>query len=330
MIESVAYARFGLIGNPSDGYFGKTISAILKNFRAKVTLFESTRIQFVAKGSDELEYESINGLVEDIRIKGYYGGIRLLKASAKKFHDYCTDNGITLPRKNFSIEYDTNIPIRVGLAGSSGIITATMRALSEFYNVQIPKPVLPSLILSVELEELGIGAGLQDRVIQVYEGSVFMDFEKEHLEQTGHGHYHEIDPDLLPPLFIAYNSDLAEGTELTHNNLRVRYNQGDPDVIKGMKRFAELAQESYDLICAGKGSEIGPLIDENFDLRKSLCDLNPSHVKLIEMGRKHSCPVKYAGSGGAIVGMYNGTEKNLGDLQKAFKTIGAKVVAPIF
>ena len=25
-VESVAYARAGLMGNPSDGYFGKTIS----------------------------------------------------------------------------------------------------------------------------------------------------------------------------------------------------------------------------------------------------------------------------------------------------------------
>ena len=330
MIKAVAYARFGLIGNPSDGYFGKTISAILKNFRAKVTLFESPRLQFIAKGSDELEYDSIDSLAEDIRIKGYYGGIRLLKASTKKFYDYCNKNGIELPAKNFSIEYDTNIPVRVGLAGSSGIITATMRALCQFYNVQIPKPVLPSLILKVELEELGIGAGLQDRVIQVYEGSVFMDFEEEHLRKTGHGHYREIDPKLLPPLFVAYNSDLAEGTELTHNNLRVRYNQGDPDVVEGMKNFAQLAQESYDLIISGKGTEIGPLLDQNFDLRKSLCSLNPSHVKLIEMGRKHSCPVKYAGSGGAIVGVYDGSQSKLEELQNSFKTIGAEVVAPIF
>ena len=32
------YARIGLLGNPSDGYFGKTLSLSLKQFKATVTL----------------------------------------------------------------------------------------------------------------------------------------------------------------------------------------------------------------------------------------------------------------------------------------------------
>ena len=78
--------------------------------------------------------------------------------------------------RNFSIRYESNIPRQVGLAGSSAIIVATLRCLMEFYGVDIPQRVQPSLVLSVETEELGIAAGLQDRVIQVYEGVVFMDF----------------------------------------------------------------------------------------------------------------------------------------------------------
>ena len=41
IIETRAYARAGLLGNPSDGYFGKTISIIVRNFGAVVTLYES-------------------------------------------------------------------------------------------------------------------------------------------------------------------------------------------------------------------------------------------------------------------------------------------------
>lgn len=45
----------------------------------------------------------------------------------------------------------------------------------EHYQVtdKLPKEELPGLILSAETE-LGITAGLQDRVIQVYEGMVYM------------------------------------------------------------------------------------------------------------------------------------------------------------
>lgn len=40
----------------------------------------------------------------------------------------------------------------------------------------------------------------------------------------------------LPPLFVAYHANLAEGTELTDNNLRSRWGRGDGQVLLGIKR----------------------------------------------------------------------------------------------
>ena len=56
----------------------------------------------------------------------------------------------------------------------------------------------------METEELGITAGLQDRVVQVMNGCVGMEFKKDLIETTGNGAYHHIDVSLLPPLFVAY------------------------------------------------------------------------------------------------------------------------------
>ncbi len=58
--------------------------------------------------------------------------------------------------------------------------------------------------LQVETEELKITAGLQDRVIQVLEGCVMMDFDRESIEKTGNGLYTPVDISLLPPMFVAY------------------------------------------------------------------------------------------------------------------------------
>lgn len=146
--------------------------------------------------------------MSDVRLHGYYGGLRLLKASVKRFVDYCHENGLELHDANFTLRYHSDIPNQVGLAGSSAIITACLRALMKFYGVSIPKPVQPGLILSVETSELGIPAGLQDRVIQVYEGVVYMDFDRAQFERQGHGQYEELDPQLLPPLYIAYRKHL--------------------------------------------------------------------------------------------------------------------------
>ena len=40
IIHKRAYARAGLLGNPSDGYNGKNISCIVRNFWAEVVLYQ--------------------------------------------------------------------------------------------------------------------------------------------------------------------------------------------------------------------------------------------------------------------------------------------------
>ncbi len=326
-IEAVAYARAGLVGNPSDGYFGKTISVIIRNFHAKVSLYESQYLEIIPSFQDQSKYESIEALVDDVNLNGYYGGIRLMKATIYKFYQYCKKNNITLPQKNFSIRYRSTIPRRLGLAGSSALVTATMKCLMEFYEVEIPKPILPNIILSVETEELGIFAGLQDRVIQVYEGCVFMDFNKKLMETQGYGYYEEIPTNLLPKLFIAYRKDLSEGSEVFHNNVRERWLAGDPEIHKAMQDFAEYAQIARDLLWAGKGEEIGPWMDKNFDRRRSIYNLNPKHVRLVEVARSVGANAQFTGSGGAIVGIYKNDEM-FENLVKVMEKEGAVVLKP--
>src|SRR5690606_7791073 len=155
----------GLVGNPSDGYFGKTLSMIVRNFWAELVLYPWEDVEIVITQHDEYRFASVRHLASDVRLHGYYGGLRLIKATIRKFVDYC-EGRHHLHDRNFSIRYSTNIPRQVGLAGSSAIIVATLRALMQFYDVSIPLPILPSLALSVETEELGISGGLQDRAIQ--------------------------------------------------------------------------------------------------------------------------------------------------------------------
>lgn len=307
--EAVAYARAGLMGNPSDGYFGKTISVIIRDFSAKVSLYEHPEIEIVPSFNDRFRYGSVRDLAKDVNANGYYGGIRLLKAAIKKFVEYCDQHEIEIPNRHFSIRYRSTIPRRLGLAGSSALVTATLRCLLEFYEVTIPKEILPGLILSVETQELGISAGLQDRVIQVYEGCVFMDFDRSLMETRGYGAYEEIDPGLLPKLYIAYRRDLGEGSEVVHNNIRERWQRGEPDVLQAMQDFAGYAQQARDLIVAGRGGEIGPLMDANFDRRRSIYQLDRGNVDMVERARRVGAHAKFAGSGGAVIGLYYDDEQ---------------------
>ena len=44
-IETHAYARAGLLGNPSDGYVGKTVALVVRNFRAHAFLYPKARLE---------------------------------------------------------------------------------------------------------------------------------------------------------------------------------------------------------------------------------------------------------------------------------------------
>ena len=327
IVKTRAYARAGLAGNPSDGYFGKTISVSIKNFYAEVTLYETPDLEILPNERDHSYFKDFEHLVRDVQLQGYYGGIRLIKAAAKKFHDYCQGKGIVLANKNFTIRYTSNIPVQVGLAGSSAIVTATIRALMTFYGVEIPKPLLPNLILSVETDELSISAGLQDRVIQVYEGLVYMDFDKKLMDTQGHGNYESLDPNLLPPIYLAYISDLSEISGIAHGNLRGRFMAGDTAVIEAMKYFAERAELAREAILKRQPEKLFEIMNQNFDKRKEIFPISRKNLEMVNLARMVGASAKFPGSGGAIVGMYT-DEKMFNKLKETLAEIGAVVIKP--
>jgi len=330
IIRKKAYARAGLLGNPSDGYNGKTISFIIRNYHAEIVLYEWNTLEIVPSVQDKGKFRSIHDLAADVRLHGYYGGMRLIKATIKRFSDYCNERNMKLHSQNFSIRYSSNIPRQVGMAGSSSIIVATLRCLMEFYDVTIPRKAQPSFVLSVEQEELGISGGLQDRVIQVYEGLVYMNFDKE-VEHSADGFlcydYQPLDPSLLPNIYIAYHAGLSEPTEIFHNNIRGRFLNSEPEVVNAMQRFAELTEQGKQSLQDGNAEWLAELIDENFDLRQRISNLPEWQTDMIRTARSCGASAKFAGSGGAIVGTYT-SDSMLQKLMQRFEDKHVKTFIP--
>jgi len=327
IIKEKAYPRAGLIGNPSDCYFGKTISFTFINFFAEITLYETPKLEILPNEKDHSKFHDIHKLAEDVNLYGYYGGIRLLKAAIKVFYDYCNQNKIAIINKNFTIKYYSNIPHRVGLAGSSAIITACFKALLKFYNIKIPNPVLANLILSVEKDELGIYAGLQDRVIQVYQGLVYMDFNEDILKKTGYGYYEKLDYSLLPPLFIAYRLDLAEGSEVVHNSMKKKYDSDDKDIKSAVEKWKNLTEQFKAFLYKKDRKKLSELINQNFDIRRSIANITKKNLEMIDTARSTGASAKFTGSGGAIIGTYK-NEKMFNDLKKKLKVLNINIIHP--
>jgi len=327
IIECRAYARAGLLGNPSDGFFGKTISIIVKNFGAIVSLYQTPELVIEEMEVDRNRFRNIYHMTDSIRRNGYYGGRRLIKAVIKRFCEYCDLNQIRLANKNFTIRYESSIPRQVGMAGSSAIATATMRALMQFYDVQIPIELIPSLVLAAETEELAINAGLQDRVIQAYEGCVYMDFDKKYMEKHKHGKYQRIDPALLPKLYMAYKTDLSKVSGPVFNNLKERFNNGDEMVHQTIRELADLAVEGKQALINGDHKTFNQLIDHNFNLRCKILNISESNMEFIRVARASGVSAKFSGSGGSIIGMYPDDDK-LSKLMVNLKKINARVIKP--
>ena len=291
-----AHARAALVGNPSDGYGGRTIGVAIPEFAAEVEVREAPRVEVIAAEEDSNSFADLGELVADVTANGYYGGLRLVKAALKRFADHCATLGHPTPG-GFSVSYSTTIPRQVGMGGSSAIVIATLRALCDFHAVTMPPAVLARLALSAE-SELAIPAGLQDRVIQAFGGLLYMDFADESRDD-----FEPLDPGLLPELFIAYRDDASEPSAAVHSTLRARFDARDRVVVETMKELAGLAHAGREALLERDHERLGRLMRANVDARSRLIRLDPRHLRMVEVADSFGAPANYTGSGGAIVGI---------------------------
>jgi glucuronokinase len=264
-----ALARAALAGNPSDGYGGAVLAVTLPRWRAYAE----------AASSPRLRVEPANDLVA---------------ATARRFARVLGSGGV-----HAAVRWRTSIPQRVGLASSSALVIAVLRALGELHGVGLEPGDLADLALAVETEDLGIVAGPQDRVAQAYEGLTFMDFAAAGNGPVGR--YESLDTALLPPLLIAWRPATAAESGEVHRLLRDRHARGDAHVVETMTELATAARSARDAVVAGEFERFGRCVDRTFDLRRRLLTLDPQCVEMIDVARGCRAHANYTGSGGAIV-----------------------------
>jgi glucuronokinase len=252
----------------------------------------------------------------------------MLKAVAKLFFEWCEEHSVEIENCNFTAEYKINIPRLVGLSGSSAICSAMLKALMEFYGVEIPLEDQPSLVMSAERDELGIACGLQDRVAQIYNGVTYMDFDRQLVEATGCGRYERLDPAAMPKLYIAYDPNRAEESGKAHKKVKKLFQSNNSDVIAAMSEFADIARRGRDAIVAGDTGALAALVNANFDLRERIFNVSEENRAMVMTARKTGASAKFAGSGGAIVGTYE-DDLQFDELTRALADIGCRTLKPI-
>ena len=320
-------ARVGLAGNPSDGYGGRALALAISGFKAQVTVEPAAGVLITSDREGALSFPSPGSLLE-CRPPVGPDPHRLVLACCRRFTSRALECGwlerIPPPGDGFQLSYTSDIPYRVGLGGSSAIAVAVLRALAARYGARLPEEDLPGLALAVETEEMGIHGGLMDRVVQVFGGVMHMDLADTLVRETGRGAYEALPVDRLPTLFVAWRPDLASGSEDIHNPLRERVARGEAGIARLLEELADLADAARVALLSGSPGDLAPIMDANFELRARLVDVGDGNRQLVETGRRLGAGVKQAGSGGAVVGAYDGDPARSAALRRAYARIGAR------
>src|SRR4029077_18727775 len=128
-----AFARAALAGNASDGYGGSTLAVCLRNFEATAEVSPANDFSLDAGDGDAAGMEP------------------LVRAAIARF---ARVTGEPAPAVRVCVR--TNVPRQLGLAGSSAIVIAVLRALAAARAVDIDRDTLAREALAAETDELGI------------------------------------------------------------------------------------------------------------------------------------------------------------------------------
>jgi glucuronokinase len=193
----------------------------------------------------------------------------------------------------------------------------------EWFETTIEPALLAELALAAEQEDLGIAAGPMDRVAQCYEGVMLMDLR----EPRSAASYTRLSPEILPPLFVAWDPRGGRSSGRVHQAVRRRWQEGDEEVRRAMADLREMVDLGLTSLERGDHALFRELMDRNFDIRAQLFSIAKPDREMVEIGRSLGAAVKLCGSGGAVVGAPADAGKN-GDIEKAYRSAGYQLIRP--
>lgn len=244
-------ARAALAGNPSDLYGGAVLAVPVRQLVATV------------EAADVDGVDPPNELIDAVRARvGATAGLR----------------------------WTTTIPRSVGLAGSSALVIAALRAL----DIDTPPLELARLALSIERDDLGIVAGLQDRATQAFASPVLVDDDAVRVVVPG------------APLSFVVAWARGATADSGEYHRRVAVDQGAMNELGSIAREAAIAFER------GDAEQLAALMDTSASTRRRAAPLPPAHEQLADAARRAGFRPNSTGSGGAIVAVLEGDPERIG------------------
>ena len=88
--------------------------------------------------------------------------------------------------------------------------------------------------------------------------------------------------------------------------MRQKWDAGDVEVREGMREFGRITDDALAAIHARDAAALGRAMDANFATRRRLFGdptLGEANLMMVGIAQRHGVPVKFPGSGGAVIGL---------------------------
>jgi galactokinase/mevalonate kinase-like predicted kinase len=311
-VTVTAPARANLIGNPSDLYGGAVLGCAVER-RARVAIEPAGGLELATGGARTAVVAR-----GDLTLRGDAFDVARAALAAQP-------RPLALRAR---IAYETEIPFGSGLAGSTALLVALLRALAAWRGETTSPYELAERSRRTERELLGVACGWVDHYLCSFGGLRYVDLRAKEREPARSGEPFATVEDLAPfvpalPFVLAFTG-VAHHSGLVHAPIRARWERGDAEVVRGYERVAAIAREGKTALLRADWPRLGALMNENHAIQRDLGGSGAPNEKLIEaalgagaLGAK----LAGAGGGGTIVALW--TAPDAGPLERALAAAGA-------
>ena len=309
-----APGRAGIIGNPTDMYGGAVLSCSV-DMRARVTVMPAPHL-VLETGGQECRIASR----DDLRPQGDRFDV------ARAVLDY-----MRLPPLACHVRYESEIPLRSGLSGSTALVVALLQALLAWQG-EYPNPYrLAERARYVELNYLKVVCGYQDAYMCTFGGLNYMDFR-------GKQFYREAEAELfatIEPLasyvsqlpFVLGFTGVQHASGAVHKPLRERWLEEEAAVVEGYKRITEIARMGKKALLLADWTQLGRLMNENHVIQRELGGSGEVNERLISAALEAGAlgaKLAGAGHGGTIIALWPWPDATR--LEEALREAGASAI----
>jgi galactokinase/mevalonate kinase-like predicted kinase len=253
-------------------------------------------------GDEELErlQECLIACRDDLRPQGDRFDV------ARAILDY-----MHLPPLKCCVYYESEIPLRSGLSGSTALVVALLQALLAWQRERPNLYQLAERARHIELNYLKVVCGYQDAYMCAFGGLNYMDFGGKQFYRHAEAElFATIEPlaSYVPRLpFVLAFTGLRHDSGAVHRPLRERWLDGESVVVDGYRRITQIARTGKKALVLEDWALLGRLMNENHAIQRDLGGSGQSNEALIAAALEAGAlgaKLAGAGHGGTIIALW--------------------------